>query len=255
VEIAGRGALVTGGAGGIGRTIASRLAREGAHVTVVDVDAEGGEETVAEICSAGGAATFLAADVTRERDVKRIVAAAESGPGGVAILVNNAGGFEEPVFPEAPVAHWTATLDLNLRAVMLAIHAAAPLMLARRQGSVVNIGSSAGLGLSPHPSPEYAVAKAGVVRLTASLAPLADRGIRVNCICPHTVGTPAVRQRIEELTRAGEELPEPLKAVLIEPEVVADTVVQLIRDGSLAGRVIVLDGGEPPRLLPQVAGV
>lgn len=87
------------------------------------------------------------------------------------------------------------------------------------------------------------------MRLTACLAPLAERGIRVNCVCPHTVGTPAVRKRIAELRAAGEELPQPLRDELLEPDQVADAVLDLIRDQSLAGRVLVLVGGERPRLL------
>ena len=87
------------------------------------------------------------------------------------------------------------------------------------------------------------------MRLTACLAPLAERGIRVNCVCPHTVGTPAVRERIAELKADGEELPLPLQGVLLEPEEVADLVFELVTDESMAGRVVVLVGGEEPRLL------
>jgi NAD(P)-dependent dehydrogenase (short-subunit alcohol dehydrogenase family) len=237
-ELTGRNAVVTGGAAGIGRAIATRLAREGAAVVVADIDERAGRRVAEEI---GG--RFVAADVTREEDVEAIAA-------DVDILVNNAGGFTEPVFPDAPVEHWSRALDFNLRSAMLATHFAVGAMEKRGGGAIVNVASTAGLGLSPHPSPEYAAAKAGLMRLTASLAPLAERGIRVNCVCPYTVGTAAVHQTIAELVAQGRELPPPLRATLLEPDEVADAVLRLVRDDSLAGRVLVLRGGDPPRLLP-----
>src|SRR4029453_18190895 len=103
--------------------------------------------------------------------------------GGLDILVNNAGGFPYPVFPDAPLEHWSRSFDLNLRLTMAAIHFAVPVLQRNGGGAIVNIASSAGLGLAPHPAPEYAVAKAGIMRLTTCLAPLAERGIRVNCVC------------------------------------------------------------------------
>src|SRR5688572_21497845 len=138
-----------------------------------------------------------------------MVETAERELGGLDILVNNAGGYDEPVFPDAPIAHWSRALDLNLRAVLLAIHAAVPILEARGGGAIVNIASSAGLGFAPYGGPEYAAAKAAVMRLTASLAWLADRGIRVNCVCPHTVATERVRRTIAELEAAGRPLPGP----------------------------------------------
>ena len=238
MEIPGKSAVVTGAARGIGRAIAERLAKEGADVLAADLDAP--ENPVGP---------FIAADVTRERDVQRMIEEAHERFGGLDILVNNAGGYETPVFPDAPVEHWSRTLDLNLRAVMLGIHHAVEPMADRGGGAIVNIASSAGLGYAPHPGPEYAVAKAGVMRLTACLAPLVERGIRVNCISPHTVATPAVRQTIAELHAEGRELPWDLVGTLLEPEEIADAVVELINDETLAGRVMVCRGGEPPRLL------
>jgi NAD(P)-dependent dehydrogenase (short-subunit alcohol dehydrogenase family) len=249
VEVAGKTALVTGAGTGIGRVIALRLAREGAAVVVNDVDDPAGTETSAEIDEAGGKASFAHADVTQDAQLEAAVAHAERTFGGLAILVNNAGGFPYPVFPEAPLEHWSRSLDLNLRSVMVAIHFAVPALHRNGGGAIVNIASSAGLGLAPHPAPEYAAAKAGIMRLTACLAPLAERGIRVNCVCPHTVGTPAVRRRIAELRADGEELPGPLQDALLEPEEVADAVVDFITQDELAGRILVLVGGKPPELL------
>jgi NAD(P)-dependent dehydrogenase (short-subunit alcohol dehydrogenase family) len=237
LEISGKKAVVTGGGAGIGRAVAARLAREGAAVVVADVDEEEGRRVAAEV---GGA--FVPADATIAADVEALVADAD-------ILVNNVGGYDDPVFPDARVDHWSRALDLNLRSAMLGIHFAVRTMEERGGGAIINVASVAGLGFAPHPSPEYAATKAAVMRLTACLAPLADRGIRVNCVCPYTVGTDAVRREIAESVAQGRELP-PLQATLLEPEEVADAVFRLARDDSLAGRVLVLYGGEPPKLIP-----
>jgi NAD(P)-dependent dehydrogenase (short-subunit alcohol dehydrogenase family) len=238
MEVTGKNAVVTGGGAGIGRAIAARLVSEGAAVLVADIDEEAGRRVACEL-----GASFAAADVTREPDVEAIAA-------DVDILVNNAGGYDEPVFPDAPVAHWTGALELNLRSAMLAIHHAVRAMARRGGGAIVNVASTAGLGFAPHPSPEYAATKAGLMRLTACLAPLAERGIRVNCVCPYTVGTAAVHRTIAESMAQGRPLPPPLQATLLEPEEVADAVLRLVQDDSLAGRVLVLRGGEQPHLLP-----
>jgi NAD(P)-dependent dehydrogenase (short-subunit alcohol dehydrogenase family) len=237
VEIRGRAAVVTGGSRGIGQAIVERLAEDGADVLVADLERP------------EGAAAFVKVDVTREGDIEQMIAEAERRFGGLDILVNNVGNYEEPVFPDASIEHWTRTLDLNLRSVMLGIHFAVRAMVKRGGGAIVNIASTAGLGFAPHPGPEYAVAKAGVMRLTACLAPLVERGIRVNCVCPHTVATKAVRETVDGLHSEGRALPWDLEGVLLEPEEVADAVVGLIQDESLAGRIMVCRGGEPPRLL------
>jgi NAD(P)-dependent dehydrogenase (short-subunit alcohol dehydrogenase family) len=249
VDIGGKTALVTGAGAGIGRTITLRLAAEAAAVVVAEIEEQDGTDAVDEIERAGGTASFIRTDVTNDDDVAAMVAHAERTFGGLDILVNNAGGFPYPVFPEAALEHWSRSLALNLRSAMVGIHFALPAMERRGGGAVVNIASSAGRGLAPHPAPEYATAKAGLMRLTATLAPLVERGIRVNCVCPHTVGTPAVRNRIAELEADGEELPGPLQDVLLEPNEVADATLGLITNESLAGRVLVLVGGREPELL------
>jgi NAD(P)-dependent dehydrogenase (short-subunit alcohol dehydrogenase family) len=214
-------ALVTGGAAGIGEATARRLAAEGAEVLIADLDATAGRATAAAL-----GARFVAADLTDQAGVHAMMAAAREQLGGLEVLVNNAGGVEGPHYPQAPPDRWMATLALNLHAVMLATQLAVELMRGRG-GAVVTIGSSAGLGSSPHDAPEYAVAKAGVVRLTGCLAPLRERaGIRVNCVCPHLVDTPASRRsharlRPEELAAQPPALPA---------AEVADAVVALLGD-------------------------
>src|SRR4029450_2860652 len=101
----------------------------------------------------------------------------------------------------------------------------------------------------PPPRPDSAAAKAGVMRLTACLAPLTERRIRVNCVCPHTVATEAVRETIDRLRSEGRALPWDLEGVLLEPDEGAAAVVGLIQDETLAGRITVCRGGEPPRLI------
>jgi 3-oxoacyl-[acyl-carrier protein] reductase len=116
--------------------------------------------------------------------------------------------------------------------------------VAKRQGCVVNVASSAGLGGDSYRGVEYAVAKGGLIRLTSALGTI--DGVRVNSVCPHTVATDAVRRSLE--TRTLEEIAPPPATLLGLEEVVA-AVRQLIEDDSLSGRVTVLTGGESPRAL------
>jgi NAD(P)-dependent dehydrogenase (short-subunit alcohol dehydrogenase family) len=249
MEIQDRVAIVTGGGGaGTGRAIALRLAKAGAKVVVADVDAAGGAETVRQIDAAGGVAAFFRADVTREDDVRGMVSFSQETFGGLDVLVNNAGLTPEPHFPDASVEHWSRYLDLNLRGPMLAIQYALEPMTRRGAGAVVNMASVAGFGFAPHSSPEYAAAKAGLIRLTATLAPLADRAnVRVNCIIPNWIGTDEVKAEIAAMS------PEERAQVpdeLTPPEGIADAVARFVEDETMAGRVLLWWSGEEPRLLP-----
>jgi NAD(P)-dependent dehydrogenase (short-subunit alcohol dehydrogenase family) len=253
MELRDRVALVTGGGGpGTGRAIALRLGRAGAAVVAADIDEEGGAQTVRVIKGEGGRAAFVRADVTVEEDVRRMTEFVVRTFGGLDVLINSAGLTPQPHFPEAPVEHWSRYLDLNLRGPMLAIHYALEPMKLRGGGAVVNIASIAGVGYAPHSSPEYSAAKAGLIRLTATLAPLRDRAnVRVNCIVPNWIGTEEVLAEIAAMTpEERSEVPD----VLTSPEEIADLVVELVEDPSLAGRVFVWWTGRAPEPMPIDSG-
>jgi NAD(P)-dependent dehydrogenase (short-subunit alcohol dehydrogenase family) len=127
--------------------------------------------------------------------------------------------------------------------------AVVPRFLREGGGAIVNIASVAGLGAGPHGAPEYAAAKAGVVRLTAALGSLAGEGIRVNAICPDYVDTPAVQRSLATMSEDKRAAVPPL----IAPAAIADGVLGLIRDDTLAGRVLVCFADGEPYLLPEAA--
>jgi NAD(P)-dependent dehydrogenase (short-subunit alcohol dehydrogenase family) len=241
MELSGRIALVTGAGAGIGRAAALALAREGASAMAVDLDEAAARETVR--LAGGGSA--VRADVTDDDALRAAFAAA----GPLDVLVNNAGGVSSPTFPDTPPERWSAVLDVNLRATMLGIQLARETMRGRG-GAIVNVSSIAGVGYGPHGAPEYAAAKAGVARLTAALGSLADEGIRVNCICPDWVDTPAARRSLERATPQERAAAPPL----VPAERVADAIVELVKDESLAGRVLVCPATSEWRLLPAEQG-
>jgi NAD(P)-dependent dehydrogenase (short-subunit alcohol dehydrogenase family) len=241
MQIEGKVALVTGAGYGIGRAIARRLVDEGSHVVVNDIDEAHGAETVRMIEDAGGKAAFVRADVSSDDDVQRMISVAAETFGGLDILVNNAANeIEPPFYPYASAGSWRRTLEVCLLGTMIATQQAIELMSERRGGAIVNLSSMAGVGFTPHDSPEYAAAKAGIMRLTATLAPLKERlNIRVNCIAPNWVATEKVRSYVPQLTsqqRADWWVPD--MDVMATPEDIADAVVQLVRDDYLYGRAM-----------------
>ncbi|MGA8116242.1 MAG: SDR family NAD(P)-dependent oxidoreductase [Actinocatenispora sp.] len=245
MELAQRVAVVTGAAAGTGRVIALALAELGARVLVTDVDAGAGEETVRTIRAAGGDARFLTVDVRDDHAVDAMVEQA-TRLGGPHVLVNNAGGWggTGDQFPAAETAAWSAVLDLNLRAPMLATQRCLEPMRRAGGGAVVNIASIAGIGSGRYGSPEYGAAKAGLIRFTSSLAGLErTTGVRVNCLVPDWIGLDRAYEELDRMTpEQRARAPRP-----IPPAEVAAAVVRFVRDDALSGEVLVLRGGEPPR--------
>jgi len=206
VEIAGRTALVTGGAKGTGRAIAHRLHAAGAHVIVADLER-------------GDVGRFVTMDVSNPDP--RVFE-------GVDILVNNAGGGHWP--PHFPEPGWDAKLELNLHGPLLATQYA----LERGATAIVNIASSAGHETTAHAFPEYAVAKAGLIRFTTAYEP--PPGVRINCVSPGWILTERAEQELaamSEQQRAAAPEPIPL-------DTVADAVMRLIADDALNHQVVVL---------------
>jgi NAD(P)-dependent dehydrogenase (short-subunit alcohol dehydrogenase family) len=247
VELEGRVAVVTGAARETGRAIAHALAAERAIVVIADVDAEHGEEAVRSIEEAGGCAAFAATDVTDDAALRDLISRAgrEHG-GGPHVLVNNTGGWGAAGFPEASAEQWSATLDLNLRSAMLATQLVLGPMRVAGGGAVVNIASSAGIATDAYASPEYAAAKAGLIRFTTALADLRDLlGVRVNCVVPHWIATERGKAELAGMS-AAERAAEPPQVPMGE---VTGTVIEFVRDDAMAGRVVELRGGERRRFL------
>jgi glucose 1-dehydrogenase len=246
-------AVVTGSASGIGRSIAVRLADEGASVVVSDVRAgprEGGESTERLIDERGGSCIRVDADVTRWEDVDRLVSGAVERFGRIDIMVNNAGvaGPASKPLLETTEADWDQIMSVNLRGVFLCCKRAIAEMVEQEpigevRGRVVNISSQHGMVGSPgHVA--YSASKGGVVNLTRQLAvDYARRGILVNAVAPGKIMTGSPEQADPKLTAYAESrTPFPR---LGRPADVAGAVVFLASDDALyvSGSNLLVDGG------------
>jgi 3-oxoacyl-[acyl-carrier protein] reductase len=192
MPLAGKTALVTGAARGIGLAIATRLAADGARVALLDQDAAA---LVTATRQVGGGALALAGDVTRAGDVDAAVGRVEGTWGRLDVLVNNAGitGRSFPIW-ELSDEDWQRVIDVDLTSVFLCCRAAVKVMLRQGGGRIVNIASIAGKEGNPTLVP-YSTAKAGVIGLTKALAKeVATRGIFVNAVAPAVIGTELLKQ-------------------------------------------------------------
>jgi NAD(P)-dependent dehydrogenase (short-subunit alcohol dehydrogenase family) len=191
--LAGRAGVVTGAAQGIGRALAEGLMQAGAHVALLDREADGVKAAAAELARAGAEVSAHAADVADAEAVSAAVGAAVERHGRLDFLVNNAGVRHIAPLMELDLAAWQATLDVNLTGTFNGIRAAVPHMLRQGGGAIVNVASVAGLLAFRNRAP-YNVSKAGVIMLTKSVAlELGAQGIRCNAVAPGVIETPLTR--------------------------------------------------------------
>lgn len=252
MDFKGKVAVVTGGAGGIGRAASVAFARHGARVLVVDRDAAGGEDTAKLARDAGGEARFVQADVTKSAEVQGYVKAALDAFGGIHCFFNNA-GIEGKLCPTAEYDEdmFDAVIAVNLKGVFLGLRHVLPVMVRQGGGAVVNTASTAGLAGSPGLS-AYVASKHGVVGLTRTAASEYGRsGIRVNAVCPGPTDTRMIRSLEEQAAPGGSNsVRERYKSIIpvgryAAPEEIANLVLFLSSDlaGSITGGQYLIDGG------------
>ena len=246
-DLSGRNAFVTGASRGIGKSIAIGLAAAGADVALVARSEDGLAETASDITALGRKAFVIPADVTSQQAVADAAAAAIDQLGFVDIVVNNAGGSNFMVgFRDLRLAGWDKLMRLNLDSAVYVCHAFAGHLLERRQGSVINVASVAGVMGSPFLAP-YGAAKAGLISLTKSLAvEWGAEGVRVNALCPGWTAT--------DLNRALWEDPDAGPATVATvpmrrwgaAEEMAGPAVFLASSASsyMTGQVLLIDGGQ-----------
>jgi 2-hydroxycyclohexanecarboxyl-CoA dehydrogenase len=245
----GSTAIVTGGASGIGLAISERLARDGAKVSIFDVDLEAAECAARGIRDKGGEALACAVDVSDRAQVDEAVATTRNRLGPVLVLVNGAGkdGFDQ--FMDISTEQWERIIAVNLTGTFHCTQSALPDMLEAKWGRIVNISSSSaqtGAALMGH----YSASKGGVIALTKTLAlELGPRGITVNTIPPGAIDTPMSRRAAAEGRFGGGTLDDvgrhlPVRRVGV-PDDIAAACAYLVSDeaGYVTGQIIGVNGG------------
>lgn len=241
--IAGKVALVTGGASGIGAATARRFVAEGARVVIADVNEVGARVLAAEL---GDASRAVGGDISKPADASRLVACALEHFGRLDILHNNAASGAGGRIADIDVESWNRTLAINLSGHFYMSRAALPVMLERGGGVIVNMSSAAALRVEEGIG-AYAAAKAGVIALTRQIAvEYGRRGIRANCVCPGSVATPptlAFMGAVEGM-REKMEAATPLRRIAAAEELA--NVIVFLASGEASyvnGATIVVDGG------------
>lgn len=241
-------ALVTGGAAGIGRGIALRLASDGYEVVIVDRNTSLIDEVVVEIAGASGVAHKVVLDVTDEQAIISLLEGWPDRYGRLDVIVNNAATNRPKPLIESSSEEWDVVMDVNLKAVYMLCRQAYPL-LKESQGAIVNISSALGTLLLANGNASYGVSKAGVNYLTRVMAKewLKDR-IRVNAVVPAAVDTPLLREGLSEegLLKLDENL---RNGIYQTTEQIAGVVSLLLRPEAsiITGTCLVADGGSQLR--------
>ncbi|MEV5033139.1 SDR family NAD(P)-dependent oxidoreductase [Sphingobium sp. LMC3-1-1.1] len=256
--LAGKVAVVTGGASGIGRATAELLAAQGAAVMIADLDESNASAAADAITASGGRALALRADMREEGQVRAAIEATVAHFGGVDLLDNTV-SYNAPEqtgadgeIHEMDAAIWNRALEINLRGPMLAAKYCIPQMLKRGGGAIVNISSTAGI-LSLGTVPAYAASKAAVHSLSQSIATAyGRRGIRCNTIAPGFIDTPTTRNmgdQFFQMTLDNNVLP-----YLGQPDDIAQAALFLLSDAAryITGQLLAVDGGQTIHL-PVVA--
>ncbi len=249
-RFSGKVALVTGGAGALGRASALRFADEGAKLVIADLDQEGAQAVASEI---GAKAIAVKADVTKSEDCERMVQAALEAFGRLDVLFANAGvGGERFAFVDMPIEEWDRVMGVNLRGMVLSCKAAVPALIDAGGGAIVLMGSSTGGWDAIHGGGAYMTSKEAVNGLARSLAlELGRYRIRVNAICPGIIETPLSFGQAHDDPSAWEAFFAryarriPLRRVG-EPSDVAATVAFLASQDArhITGASLLIDGGQ-----------
>lgn len=246
-------AIITGSGSGIGRATALLFAEEGAKVVVVDIHREAGERTTSLITDHGGDAVFVNADISKEEEARRISDEAVRAFGKIDILVNNAAVFVLKGL-EATVEDWQRSLAVNVVGTALCSKYAAEEMKKQGKGAIVNLGSISSFIAQPE-FITYSATKAAILQMTRNMAmDLAPFNIRVNCVCPGTILTPALKNPVEQQGLSLEQLlaEEASKHLLNrvgEPREVAYAILFLASDEAsfITGTHLMVDGGYTAR--------
>ena len=237
--------LITGAASGMGRAEAHLFADEGAFVAVTDVGLDGAAAVAHEILEAGGKAAAWSLDVRDDSRVTHVVENVVANHGPIDVLINNAGvSIPAPIDGQNYESAWEITLDVNLRGHTRLIRACLPHLMRDREGRVVNIASTEGVGATAGISP-YTASKHGVIGLTRGLAvELGARGVTVNCVCPGPINTGMTSLIPDDAKTKFARRRVPLRRYG-EPEEVAHAVLSLALPASsyINGAVLIVDGG------------
>lgn len=245
-------AVITGGAGGVGRTLVRLFASEGARIMIADMNETGCRDVAEEARATGADIAFFAGNLREKDYCEQLIEATIETFGGIDILLNNAGVIPRGTIEETTDDMWSLAMDVNLNAVFFLCRAAIPHMEKRGGGAIVNTSSVWGT----HPGPAhvaYCTSKGAVAALTKNLGrDCAPMKIRVNAVCPHEINTPMIRSGFErrglDPDKAVEELNKtvPLGRIA-EPEDIADVIAFLASDQSryIAGETIEVTGAKP----------